>query len=64
MLGKGNELLIGGYNGWLEVFNIISGTITHSQKIRAQTTIYDIVAIDETHLLLASSDGILKSTKD
>ena len=64
MLRKGHELLLGEIDGWLEVFNISSGTITHSQKSRAQTAIFDIVAVDETHLLLASSDGILKSTKD
>jgi hypothetical protein len=64
MLRKGHELLLGEFNGWLEVFNITSATITHSQEIRVQTTIFDIIAIDETHLLLASSDGIFKSTKD
>ena len=64
MLRKGHVLLLGETNGWLEVFNMSSATITNTRKIRDGATIRDIVVVDETHLLLASSDGILKSTKD
>ena len=64
MLRKGHGLLLGEYNGWLEVFNMSSATITQTRKIREGATIKDIVAIDESHFLLASDDGILKSTMD
>jgi len=63
ILRKGNELLLGQYDGWLEVFEISSATIIHAWKIREATTIWDIEAIDKTHLLLATSEGILKSSK-
>jgi hypothetical protein len=46
MLRKDHELLLGGISGWLEVFNMSSATITNSRKIRANTDIYDILAID------------------
>jgi hypothetical protein len=64
MLRKDHELLLGGDEGWLEVFNMSSATITNSRQIIADRAIYDILAIDETHFLLVSYDGILKSTKD
>ena len=64
MLRKNHELLLGEYNGWLEVFNMNIGTITHTRLIREDATIWDILAVDETHFLLASSHGILKITKD
>jgi hypothetical protein len=57
-------LLLGGLHGWLEVFNMSSATITNSRKIREGAEICDIVAIDESQILLASSDGILKTTQD
>ena len=61
---KGHELLLGQDGGWLEVFEISSATITHSLKIREiSSRILDILAIDETHLLVAYSEGILKINK-
>jgi hypothetical protein len=52
---KGHELLLGQEYGWLEVFDIGSATITHSWKIREDSCyIADILAIDKTHLLLAT----------
>jgi hypothetical protein len=64
MLRKGHELLLGEFYGWLEVFDISSATITHTGKIRDASDIHDIVAIDETQLLIASNIGILKCTKE
>jgi hypothetical protein len=52
---KGHELLLGQSQGWLEVFDISSATITHSWKIRVGSShIFDIEAIDDTRYLLAS----------
>jgi hypothetical protein len=65
ILRKGNELLLSQSCGWLEVFDISSATITHSWKIReGYIHIFDIVAIDKTHYLLATSEGILKFNKE
>jgi hypothetical protein len=50
-----NELLLGQQGGWLEVFDISSTTITRAWQIKEATMIWDIVAIDEAHLLLATN---------
>ena len=60
ILRKGNELLLCQEDGWLEVFEISSATITHAWKIKEATYIYDIVMIDESHLLLATNEDLLK----
>jgi hypothetical protein len=59
-LRKGHELLLVQIGGWLEVLEISSNTITHSQKIRDVNYILDIVVFDETHFLLAASICLLK----
>jgi hypothetical protein len=64
ILRKGNELVLGEFDGWLEVFVISSATITHSRLIKEHAHINDIVAIGDSHFLLASEEGLLKSTKD
>ena len=64
ILRNRHELMIVEYDGWLEVFDIISATITHSFQIKKLPPINDIVAIDKTHYLLASSNGLFKSTND
>ena len=61
---NGHELMLVEYDGLLEVFDIISATITHSFQIKKLPPINDIVAINETHYLLASFNGLLKSTND
>jgi hypothetical protein len=50
-----NELLLGQQGGWLEVFDISSTTITRAWQIKEAKMIWDIVAIDEAHLLLATN---------
>ena len=50
-----NELLLGQQGGWLEVFDISSTTITRAWQIKEARMIWDIVAIDEAHLLLATN---------
>ena len=39
-------------------------TSTHILKEASNFAINDIVAIDDTHYLLAARDGLLKTTKD
>ena len=41
-----------------------TSTITHTHKFTEGSNIYDIIAIDDTHYLLAAENGLLKTTKD
>jgi hypothetical protein len=41
-----------------------TSTITHTHKFTEGDNIRDIIAIDETHYLLAALEGLLKTTKD
>ena len=61
ILRKVNELLLGQQGGWLEVFDISSTTITRVWQIKEAKMIWDIVAIDEAHLLLATNKDLLKT---
>jgi hypothetical protein len=47
------------------VFDIKNSNITNTHKFKeAGDGIYDIVAIDDTHYLVAADRGLLKTTKD
>jgi hypothetical protein len=41
-----------------------TSTVTHTHKFTEGDDITDIIAIDETHYLLAGREGLLKTTKD
>jgi predicted ribosome-associated RNA-binding protein Tma20 len=41
-----------------------TSTVTHTQEFTEGDSIFDIIAIDETHYLLAALEGVLKTTKD
>ena len=41
-----------------------SANITHTRQIKEAAAIQDILAIDETHLLLAHSSGLLKANQE
>ena len=41
-----------------------TSTVTHTHKFTEGESIRDIIAIDETHYLLAALEGLLKTTKD
>jgi hypothetical protein len=41
-----------------------TSSITHTHKFTEGGSIYDIIAIDDTHYLLAAYKGLLKTTKD
>lgn len=66
MLRVGDELILGGY-GYLLNFNIETCEITSTHKFKEVLFINDIIAIDETHFLLAveaADNGLLKTTKN
>ena len=46
------------------MFDIKNSNITSTHEFWNAGNIYDIVAIDTTHYLLAASSGLLKTTKD
>jgi hypothetical protein len=62
ILRVGNQLLLGEGYGWLEVFDINNSNITSSHQF--EEDIFDILAIDDTHYLLAALEGLLKTSKD
>ena len=41
-----------------------TSTIFHTHKFTVGDNIYDIIAIDDTHYLVAAFSGLLKTTKD
>ena len=41
-----------------------TSTITHTHKFTEGDSIRDIIAIDDTHYLVAAIKGVLKTTKD
>ena len=41
-----------------------TSTITHTHKFTEGSQILDIIAIDDTHYLVAGYRGLLKTTKD
>jgi len=63
ILRVGHKLLLGESCGYLEVFNIKTSTFTSRYSFWLDLCIYDIIAIDDKNYLLASSCGLLKTTK-
>ena len=57
-------MILGEYNCWLEVVDIKTYNVTSTHKFIEGDDIYDIIAIDETHYLLAAINGLLKTTKN
>jgi hypothetical protein len=58
-------LILGENGGWLEVVDINTSNITSSHKFtEGGCAINDILAIDDTHYLLAAHKGLLKTNKD
>ena len=64
MLRVGHELLLGEKSGYLEVFDIKTSTITSYHKFAEVDYIHDIKPIDEANYLLATDNGILKTTNN
>jgi hypothetical protein len=64
-LRVGHELLLGEccYQGYLEVFDIETSSITSTHKLYYET-IRDIIAIDNTQYFIAARGELLKTTKD
>jgi hypothetical protein len=64
ILRVGHELILGEVNGYLEVFDIETSSITHTHSFTETGNINDIIAIDGTHYLLAADKGLLKTSKN
>jgi hypothetical protein len=64
-LRAGHELILQEIKGNLYLFDIETSSITHSHYFtEAGLGILDIIAINDTHYLLATFKGLLKTTKD
>ena len=48
----------------MQVVDINTAKINNTHKFKEGYNIYDIIATDDTHYLLAASDGLLKTTND
>jgi hypothetical protein len=59
-----SELILAERDDYLEVFDTETSSITHTHKFTEGGSISDIIAIDDTHYLLAAYEGLLKTTKD
>ena len=46
------------------MFDMKNSNITSTHEFKEGVDIYDIVAIDDTHYLLAAERGLLKTSKD
>lgn len=65
MLTIGQDLLMGEEDGYLQILDMSSCKITHTHRFDLGIyAFYDIAAIDDTQYLLASDNGLLKTTKD
>jgi hypothetical protein len=60
----GHYFLLGEGEGWLQLFDIETSSITHSHRFTEGGFISDIIAIDDTSFLLAAHKRLLKTTKD
>ena len=58
-------MILGEIGGWLEVVDINTSNITSTHEFtEGGYSIRDIIAIDDTHYLLAAHKGLFKTTKD
>ena len=65
MMKVGQELFLGMWRGFLQVFDIEKLEITHKKRFKEIDTIFDMIAIDDSEqLLLAGCSGLLKARKD
>ena len=64
ILRVGHELILGESGGVLEVFDINTLNITSSNRFLEGSGINDIIPIDDTHLMISTLKGLMKTTKD
>ena len=57
-------MLLGEGFGWLEVVDINTTTIKSAHKFTEGGSIYDMIAIDDSNYLLATYEGLLKTSKN
>jgi hypothetical protein len=61
----GNQLILGMRGVRLKVIDIKSSNVTSSKRFKFKATrLFDVLAIDNTQYLLATDDGLFKTTKD
>ena len=63
ILRVGHELILGLSSGHLQVYDIAGGIISHTKVFKEGEDINDIVAMDDTQYLLATNEGLMKTTK-
>ncbi len=64
VLRVGNQLLLGEWEGYLQVVQLGSSLITSTHQFREGGDVHDMLAIDASHFLLAAAHGLLRTTKD
>ena len=64
VLRVGNQLLLGEWEGYLQVVSLGNLLIMSTHKFSEGGDIHDMLAIDDTHFLLASAQGLLRTTRD
>jgi hypothetical protein len=64
MLRVGNELILGEYDGLLEVVDMKSFNITHSHRFKEADDINDVISIFDNLFLIGAKGGLLRTTRD
>ena len=57
-------MLLGEWEGYLQVVNLTNLPITSTHKFNEGGDINDMLAIDDTNFLLATAQGLLRTTRD
>ena len=57
-------MLLGEWEGYLQVVNLGNLFITSTHKFNEGGDINDMLAIDDTNFLLATAQGLLRTTRD
>jgi hypothetical protein len=64
MMKVGNQLVLGEWEGYLQVVSLGNHLITSTHKFNEGGDINDMIAIDDAHFLLATAQGLLRATRD
>ena len=65
MMKQDKNIILGEWQGYLQVFDNEKLKITHTQRFEEIGPIFDFIAIEDSELLLlAGGRGLLKATKD
>lgn len=64
VLRVGNQLLLGEWEGYLQVVSLGQPLITSTHKFTEGGDIHDMLPRDDTQFLLATAQGLLRTTRD